>query len=55
MQELGDRGISEEAYLAGGNGLAPHFGHRVCVDLDFFLDQDFNEEGKLQRIRSLRF
>jgi len=27
-------------YLAGGTGLALHFGHRFSVDLDFFTDDE---------------
>jgi len=30
--------ITQKFYLAGGTGLALHFGHRISVDLDFFSD-----------------
>jgi len=30
--------ILKKYYLAGGTGLALHFGHRISVDLDFFSD-----------------
>lgn len=35
------RGIDlvQRYYLAGGTGLALHFGHRISVDLDLFCDQ----------------
>ncbi len=53
MHELGEHGILEGAYLAGGTGLALHFGHRVSVDLDFFLGREFHEEEMLQSIQLL--
>ena len=31
--------LIERYYLAGGTGLALHFGHRISVDLDLFSDQ----------------
>ena len=33
---LGKHKLAENFYLAGGTGLALHFGHRISVDLDFF-------------------
>lgn len=38
----------QDFYLAGGTGLALHFGHRFSVDLDFFSD-DPNVVGADQR------
>jgi len=38
----------QKFYLAGGTGLALHFGHRFSVDLDFFSD-DINTVGPAQR------
>lgn len=32
-----------EAYLAGGTALALQIGHRISVDLDFFIPHQFNE------------
>ncbi len=34
-------------YLAGGTGLALHFGHRRSVDFDFFAPEAFHEEALL--------
>jgi predicted nucleotidyltransferase component of viral defense system len=34
-------GILAEFYLAGGTALALHYGHRISVDLDFFIPTDF--------------
>ncbi len=35
---MGELELTREFYLAGGTGLALHFGHRFSVDLDFFSD-----------------
>jgi len=40
--------LIKDFYLAGGTGLALHFGHRFSVDLDFFSD-DTNAVGPNQR------
>jgi Nucleotidyl transferase AbiEii toxin, Type IV TA system len=40
--------LIKDFYLAGGTGLALHFGHRFSVDLDFFSD-DANAVGPDQR------
>jgi len=35
---LNELELTDDFYLAGGTGLALHFGHRISVDLDFFSD-----------------
>lgn len=40
--------IVKKYYLAGGTGLALHFGHRISVDLDFFSD-DINAVASDER------
>ena len=50
---LHDLAIPDGAYLAGGTGLALHFGHRRSVDLDFFVSEAFDEDRLLQRIRPM--
>jgi hypothetical protein len=45
--------VLEGAYLAGGTGLALRLGHRLSVDLDFFLGDAFDEDMLLQRIQLL--
>ncbi len=40
--------LTKNFYLAGGTGLALHFGHRFSVDLDFFSEQT-NEVGPSER------
>lgn len=40
-------------YLAGGTGLALYLGHRRSVDLDFFLDEDFDEDAMVQKVQRL--
>jgi len=53
LRALHDRAITEGAYLAGGTGLALRFGHRQSVDLDFFIQNTFDEEQLLQRLEHL--
>lgn len=48
FQLLSKQKFIENFYLAGGTGLALHFGHRFSVDLDFFSD-DGNAVGSDQR------
>jgi hypothetical protein len=50
---LRDRALLKDAYLAGGTGLALHMGHRLSVDLDFFVRELFDEEALLQRIQEV--
>ncbi len=38
---LGESGILQHAYLAGGTAIALQLGHRVSVDFDFFTIEDF--------------
>lgn len=50
---LRDENLLNDAYLAGGTGLALHFGHRLSLDLDFFAPQHFDEDALLQRLQRL--
>lgn len=43
-------GFIQDFYLAGGTGLALHFGHRISVDLDFFSE---NSQAVDQQQRSI--
>jgi len=53
LRELHDHGMLGDLYLAGGTGLALHFGHRRSVDLDFFAPEGLDEDPFLQRLQSL--
>lgn len=53
LRALHGLAIVERAYLAGGTGLALQLGHRRSVDLDFFLEQPFDEENLLQSFQSM--
>ena len=49
--------IFEKAYLAGGTALALQIGHRISVDLDFFTQEEFDENSlasNLQKIDKFR-
>ena len=35
--------LPKGTYLAGGTALALHFGHRISVDLDFFIQKSFHQ------------
>ena len=41
-------------YLAGGTGLALHYGHRRSMDLDLFSKQGFDEESLLACLHLLK-
>jgi Nucleotidyl transferase AbiEii toxin, Type IV TA system len=51
LRSLRDAGQLTRFYLAGGTGLALHFGHRLSHDLDFFAEELFDEEILLQTIQ----
>ena len=53
LRALRDGSLLDGAYLAGGTGLALHFGHRLSEDLDFFVKDAFDEEAFLQRIQTV--
>ena len=48
-------GFSEikKAYLAGGTALALQLGHRISVDLDFFMQEEFDEAQISSSLSSL--
>lgn len=46
-------GIIERAYLAGGTALALQLGHRISYDLDFFTQEEFDEEMLLPEIEKI--
>lgn len=43
----------KQAYLAGGTALALQIGHRISVDLDFFIQHEFNEMELSAELASL--
>jgi hypothetical protein len=49
---LRETNVLDRFYLAGGTGLALHFGHRLSHDLDFFAADLFDEESMLQRVQT---
>ncbi len=51
---LRDANLLNNAYLAGGTGLALRFGHRLSLDLDFFLPEQFDEDALLQQLHKLK-
>jgi hypothetical protein len=53
LRDLHSIPILKSFYLAGGTGLALRLGHRLSVDLDFFLGEDFNEDYVLQKLQHL--
>jgi len=56
LNMLRDRALLEGldgVYLAGGTALALRIGHRLSVDLDFFVSELFDEEAMLQRLQEV--
>jgi len=49
---LGESGILDDAYLAGGTALALHIGHRTSVDFDFFTREKLNKSLLVQKLKS---
>ncbi|MCR4376164.1 MAG: nucleotidyl transferase AbiEii/AbiGii toxin family protein [Acidobacteria bacterium] len=49
--ELDELGLLNDAYLAGGTGLALRFGHRVSIDLDLMLPVPFSSEDVRDRLQ----
>jgi len=47
---LKDIKIIQKAYMAGGSALALHLCHRLSYDLDFFTQEEFNEQELLMEI-----
>ncbi len=45
--------IIKKAYLAGGTALALQVGHRISYDLDFFTQQEFDEQLLLPHIEKI--
>lgn len=45
--------IMQKAYLAGGTALALQLGHRISYDLDFFTQEEFDEQMLLPEIRKV--
>jgi hypothetical protein len=53
LRALRDRSLLGSFYLAGGTGLALRIGHRLSVDLDFFIAELFDEESLIQRVQAM--
>ncbi len=45
--------IIKKSYLAGGTALALHLGHRLSEDLDFFTNQDLDENIMVSDLKKL--
>lgn len=45
--------IIQKAYLAGGTALALQLGHRISYDLDFFIQEEFNEQILLAQLKKI--
>jgi hypothetical protein len=52
LHNLSHAKLLDSFYLAGGTGLALHFGHRLSRDLDFFAADLFDEEALLQHVQA---
>jgi hypothetical protein len=53
LHNLRTHGVLDRCYLAGGTGLALHFGHRRSNDLDFFSRESLEPEALIQRMKTL--
>lgn len=46
-------GLKDTFYLAGGTGLALHFGHRDSIDFDFFTGQPIDTQKLFETLRAI--
>lgn len=53
INKIGEVPIFQKAYLAGGTALALQVGHRISVDLDFFIREKFNETAVVEQLQNL--
>jgi hypothetical protein len=53
LHDLRILGVLDPCYLAGGTGLALHFGHRRSQDLDFFSRDPLEPQALIQRMKTL--
>ncbi|MBI4100102.1 nucleotidyl transferase AbiEii/AbiGii toxin family protein, partial [Candidatus Microgenomates bacterium] len=42
--------LPKGTYLAGGSGLALHFGHRMSEDFDFFTPNSFDQDALVKKL-----
>jgi predicted nucleotidyltransferase component of viral defense system len=45
--------IIQKSYLAGGTALALQLGHRISYDLDFFTEEEFDEQMLLPQLKKI--
>lgn len=53
IELVSDISIVKKSYLAGGTALALHLGHRISVDLDFFTQEELEENVLLADLEQL--
>lgn len=50
LKSFKNKSLPEKTYLAGGTAIALQLGHRSSLDLDFFSENEFNENQWLQKL-----
>ena len=50
---LGKSHLLDKAYLAGGSACALQLGHRISVDLDFFISEEFEPRELIQSLEKI--
>lgn len=50
---LGDSQLLNKAYLAGGSACALQLGHRISVDLDFFMPLEFDTKRLIKSLKDI--
>ena len=50
---LGESHLLDKAYLAGGSACALQLGHRISVDLDFFIPEEFEPRELIKSLKKI--
>lgn len=53
LEILGEAELLSDCYLAGGTACALQLGHRISIDLDFFIEKEFDSKKIIRALQKL--